>query len=127
MCLLKENVSLDWKCTYWMKKCLLNENVSINWKCTYWMKKCLLKSHNHLGINSCLYSFDNFFLTSYLSSFLETLETCGYSAKLLFVSRVFFFFFFFCKIVKRSKNHATPILATIILNDFFTCFVIVAW
>ena len=57
------------------------------------MKKCLLKSHNHLSINSCLYSFDNFFLTSYLLSFLETLETCGYSAKLLYVSRVFFFFF----------------------------------
>ena len=72
-----------------MKICLLNENVSINWIGAYWMKMCLLKSHNHFGINSDSYSFDNFFWTSYLSSFLETLETCGYSPKLLFVSQLF--------------------------------------
>ena len=63
--------------------CLLTENVHIKWKGA-------LKSYNNLGINSNLYSFGNFFLTSYLSSFLETLETCGYSLKLLFVSCVFF-------------------------------------
>ena len=78
MCLLKENVPIDWKCVYWMKICLLT-------KCTYWMKMCLLKGHNPLSINSSLYSFDNLFSTSFLSSFLEAQETCWSSSKLLFI------------------------------------------
>ena len=49
------------------------------------MKPCLLKGHNPLGINSGSYSFDNFFPTSFLSSFLEVKETYGSSPKLLFV------------------------------------------
>ena len=49
------------------------------------MKMCLLKGHNPLSINSSLYSFDNLFSTSFLSSFLETQETCRSSLKLLFI------------------------------------------
>ena len=78
MCLLNE------KNVYWMKICLWTE------KSGYWMKICLLKSHDHFGINSGSYLFSNFLSISYLSSFLETLKICGYSPKLLFVSRVFF-------------------------------------
>ena len=47
---------------------------------------CLLKGHNPLGINSSSYSFDNFFLTSSLSFFLETQKTYEFSQKLLFVN-----------------------------------------
>ena len=111
MCLLIENVLIDRKCTYWSKMYILNEKVPIDrkvlikWKCVYWMKmclltksvpiewkRCLLKGHNSLGINSDLYSFGNFFSTSYLSSFLERQETCAFSLKLLFVNWFFFFF-----------------------------------
>ena len=49
------------------------------------MKMCLLKGHNPLSINSSLYSFDNLFSTSFLSSFLEAQETCWSSSKLLFI------------------------------------------
>ena len=70
-------MSILWKWAYWPKKG------------AYWMKPCLLKGHNPLGINRGSYSFDNFFPTSFLSSFLERQETYGYSSKLLFVSRVF--------------------------------------
>ena len=65
--------------------CLLNENMSIDQKCTYWMKMCLLKGHNPLSINSSVYSFDNLVSTSFLSSFLEAQETCWSSSKLLFI------------------------------------------
>ena len=46
---------------------------------------CLLKGHNPLGINSSLHSFGNLFSTSFLSYFLETQETYGFSPKLLFI------------------------------------------
>ena len=49
------------------------------------MKMCLLKGHNPLSINSSLYSFDNLFSISFLSSFLETQETYRSSSKLLFI------------------------------------------
>ena len=34
-CLLKENVSIDCKCTYITKMCLLNEKVPIDKKCAH--------------------------------------------------------------------------------------------
>ena len=49
------------------------------------MKMCFLKGHNLLSINNSLYSFDNLFSTSFLSSFLETQETCRSSSKQLFI------------------------------------------
>ena len=49
------------------------------------MKMCFLKGHNLLSINNSLYSFDNLFSTSFLSSFLEAQETCWSSSKLLFI------------------------------------------
>ena len=67
----------------------------------------MLKGHNPLDINSSSYSFNNFFSTSSLLFFLEIQETCGYSPKLLFISRVFFFFFLLKK-VERSKDEITP-------------------
>ena len=44
--------------------CLLAENAPIKWKYAYWPKMCILKDHNHLGINSSLYLFGNFFSIS---------------------------------------------------------------
>ena len=48
-------MSIDWKCTYWikivpidqkdtywMKMCILTEKVYIEWECAYWK----MKSHN---------------------------------------------------------------------------------
>ena len=90
-CLLNENVSIDWKCAYWIKTCLLTENVSVEWKCVCWMKMCLLTKkcifnenvpieggHNPLVINSGSYSFGNFFSISFLSSFLKIQKICGF-------------------------------------------------
>ena len=50
-----KKVPIEWKYIYWPKMCLLNENVHIDWKmhilnenapinrkCICWMKKCLL-------------------------------------------------------------------------------------
>ena len=65
----------------------------------------MLKGHNPLDINSSSYSFNNFFSISSLLFFLEIQETCGYSPKLLFISRVFFFLL---KKVERSKDEITP-------------------
>ena len=65
----------------------------------------MLKGHKPLDINSSSYSFNNFFSTSSLLFFLEIQETCGYSPKLLFISRVFFFLL---KKVERSKDEITP-------------------
>ena len=42
------------------KKCILNENVSIDQKYSYWMKRYMLKGHNLSGINSSSYSFGGF-------------------------------------------------------------------
>ena len=78
-CLLNQNVSINWKCAWWMKMCPLTE------KCAYLMKICLFKGHNLLGINSSLYSFGNFFSISYLSSFLKIQKTYWSSPKLLFI------------------------------------------
>ena len=41
--------------------CILNENVLIDWECAYWIRKCLLKGYNSLGINCGSYLFGNFF------------------------------------------------------------------
>ena len=42
------------------KKCILNENVSIDQKYSYWMKRYMLKGHNLSDINSSSYSFGGF-------------------------------------------------------------------
>ena len=45
MCLLNENVSIEQKYAYWMKRCLLTENMPIEWKSAYWPNMCLLNEN----------------------------------------------------------------------------------
>ena len=71
--------------------CLLNENVPINWKCAYWIKMCLLKGYNPLGINSGSYSFDKFFLTSFSFIFLKKTKNLWVFSKITICKSVFFF------------------------------------
>ena len=70
------------KSVYSLKGYLLNENVQIDLKYAYWIKRCLLKGHNLLDINSDLYSFSNFFSFIFLRN---TKKTYGSSPNLLFV------------------------------------------
>ena len=49
------------------------------------MKRYLLKGYNYLGINSGLYSFDNYFFPSQKLVSRKQKKSCGYSLKLLFV------------------------------------------
>ena len=73
--------------------CLLNENVLIDWKYAYWIKMCLLKGYNPLGINSGSYSFDKFFLTSFSFIFLKKTKNLWVFSKITICKSVFFFFF----------------------------------
>ena len=49
------------------------------------MKRYLLKGYNHLGINSGLYSLDNYFFSSKKLVSKKHKKSYGYSPKLLFV------------------------------------------